>query len=465
MSSFGDMELDDLFYGRPFSDFEDFPFLPEHQKLTERVRKRLYCGWDADCNLDTLSSPVTDIAVELLQKSAPSPIRKLQKKYAAHVSREACISPCVMMLALVYIKRLRHRNPEYLQQISSSDLFLISMMVASKYLYDEGEEEEVFNDEWGAAGKLDVQTVNTLEMNFLNAIDWLLYANPNEFFEVLGWLEGCVAQKQGLKRGWFTYTDLCALLEQPQWQQAFARVYQQIAKFACILGLVYLTSVAVLIASATVLRHASTLKDPTTDCLSSTSDLSSKADMEVEMVTLLQRPKSYPSSNLRIFLDPPARPPSDLYCCMLENDTTNKRHSTTASALCLWGTVLTTLTYTTIPTTPKPGGRQHLSSLYCQNCLKLRKESVVSSRCVKTNLTGMNPIYKCGAYGIQSWDPKASLHCSGCMAHNGRTKTTFSSVSKDLWKVADSDITEEMKRCSLVEAPGLDKLKYLIFPG
>lgn len=43
-------------------------------------------------------------------------------------------------------------------------------MVASKYLYDEGEEEEVFNDEWGAAGKLDVQTVNNLEMNFLNAI-------------------------------------------------------------------------------------------------------------------------------------------------------------------------------------------------------------------------------------------------------------------------------------------------------
>lgn len=33
-----------------------------------------------------------------------------------------------MMLALVYIKRLQHRNPEYLQKISSSDLFLISMV-------------------------------------------------------------------------------------------------------------------------------------------------------------------------------------------------------------------------------------------------------------------------------------------------------------------------------------------------
>lgn len=111
------------------------------------------------------SLTISDIAIEIFQKSAPSPIRKLHKKYAAHVSRfvqgvyhadikwlqvlegtkctpaspaakiclffcsrEACISPCAMMLALVYIERLRHRNPEYLQKISSSDLFLISMV-------------------------------------------------------------------------------------------------------------------------------------------------------------------------------------------------------------------------------------------------------------------------------------------------------------------------------------------------
>lgn len=30
---------------------------------------------------------VLDIAVELLQKVAPSPIRRLQKKYVSHVSR------------------------------------------------------------------------------------------------------------------------------------------------------------------------------------------------------------------------------------------------------------------------------------------------------------------------------------------------------------------------------------------
>ena len=81
---------------------------------------------------------LADITVELLQKAAPSPIRRLQKKYVAHVSREACISPCAMMLALVYIERLRHRNPDYLQHVSSSDLFLISMVsTCSLYLLGE----------------------------------------------------------------------------------------------------------------------------------------------------------------------------------------------------------------------------------------------------------------------------------------------------------------------------------------
>lgn len=253
------MDFDALFNENTFqfSDFQEFTFLPRHQKLTERVRKRLYYGLDKDVSLDALSCPVTDIAVEIFQKSAPSPIRKLHKKYAAHVAREACISPCAMMLALVYIERLRHRNPEYLQKISSSDLFLISMMVASKYLYDEGEEEEVFNDEWGAAGKLDVQTINNLEMNFLNAIEWSLFTEPRDFFDLLSHLETSVAEKEGMKRGWFTYTDLCVLLDHSAWSHALAAVYQHFFKVSCMLGLVYLIGVAGLIASSAVVRQHS----------------------------------------------------------------------------------------------------------------------------------------------------------------------------------------------------------------
>ncbi|XP_073503464.1 protein CNPPD1 [Phyllobates terribilis] len=317
----------------PSHDFMEFPFLPGHPQLSERVRKRLYYGWEADCPMENLSSPVADIAVELLQKAAPSPIRRLQKKYASHVSREACISPCSMMLALVYIERLRHRNPEYLQQISSSDLFLISMMVASKYLYDEGEEEEVFNDEWGAAGRLDVQTVNNLEMNFLRAIDWSLYTQPGEFFEVLRWLEGRVAEQQGMKRGWFTYTDVAVLLEQELWQKAFSDFCQQVTKLACLLSLVYLTGVATFFASVAVLHKA-------TGEINGTALLSG---------TVMESPSEV-SVPLFITVPPEEISGAILPPCFQEQESVERQSGVTATALYLWGSVLTALTYS------DPGG-------------------------------------------------------------------------------------------------------------
>ncbi|KAI2668783.1 ATP-binding cassette sub-family B member 6 [Labeo rohita] len=278
-------------------------FLPGHEQWSERVRKRLYYGIDSDSPLDALSCPMTDIAVELLQKSAPSPIRKLHKKYAAHVAREACISPCAMMLALIYIERLRHRNPEYLQQISSSDLFLISMMVASKYLYDEGEEEEVFNDEWGTAAKLDVQTVNTLEMNFLNAIDWNLFTEPSDFLKVLSQVESSIAERQGMKRGWFTYTDLCVL-------------------------------VAGLIASSTVIHQLSRLPN------------TSRTYLDPIKHTPIQTPALLPE----LLPDTP-RPTSNLHCCVLTNDSLkpDQQGSTSSSnqnmVLCLWSSIISALSY------------------------------------------------------------------------------------------------------------------------
>ncbi|XP_069472974.1 protein CNPPD1 [Ambystoma mexicanum] len=366
--------------------FKDFPFLPGHPQLSERVRKRLYYGWDKDCNLDYLSSPVADIAVELLQKTAPSPIRRLQKQYASHVSREACISPCSMMLALVYIERLRHRNPEYLQQISSSDLFLISMMVASKYLYDEGEEEEVFNDEWGTAGKMDVQTVNALEMGFLSAIDWSLFTDPKEFFQVLSWLEGRVADEQGRRRGWFTYTELCVLLEQCVWQQAFGQFYQHVAKLACILGVVYLTGVATLLASITLVHQVARVENATMvmgpsgePLLDEGSLLSPEAPLQAMSpeapFQALLAPSSRPP-DLALLFDPEAGPPASsvTQSCCLENDTLEKRSGVAATALYLWGSVLTALTCNERPDLEEDS-RQITAQ--CPRCLKYQRGSPI----------------------------------------------------------------------------------------
>ncbi|KAM6259845.1 protein CNPPD1 [Spheniscus humboldti] len=438
------MELDGLLLDEEgtfsLSGFQEFTFLPRHQQLSERVRKRLYYGWDKDCSLDNLSSPVADIAVELLQKVAPSPIRRLQKKYVSHVSREACISPCSMMLALVYIERLRHRNPEYLQQISSSDLFLISMMVASKYLYDEGEEEEVFNDEWGAAGKVDVQTMNTLEMNFLSAIDWSLYTDPRELFEVLSWLEGRVAEKQGMWRGWFTYTDLCVLMDQSIWQHVLGQFYQQVVKLACLLGVVYLTGFAAVFASVTVVHWSV--------CTRSVS-------------AAAPRPALFPEEgSCQLDAQPAAAPdqpqpelpdvsPASSTRCLGENETTEESHhgGVTATALYLWGSMMTALSYPKVPDLAQhrspPQGPFRRVPTACER----------SNRTAPAAAPGQP-----GSFGLAVFPVPPVLHCHACSAGAGPA-----------WDAAPNrkDWLDPLglRQCSLHTAMDLGRIKSFIFPS
>lgn len=45
-----------------------------------------------------------------------------------------------------------------------------------------------------------------------------------------GFCISSIAERQGMKRGWFTYTDLCVLLEQSAWSQALTAIYQHFTK-------------------------------------------------------------------------------------------------------------------------------------------------------------------------------------------------------------------------------------------
>ncbi|KAM5229211.1 protein CNPPD1 [Ctenodactylus gundi] len=392
--------------------FQDFTFLPGHQKLSARIRRRLYYGWDceAECSLEELSSPVADIAVELLQKAAPSPIRRLQKKYVAHVSREACISPCAMMLALVYIERLRHRNPDYLQHVSSSDLFLVSMMVASKYLYDEGEEEEVFNDEWGAAGGVAVPTLNALERGFLSAMDWRLYTDPGEIFEVLGWLESCVAELQGRRRGWYTYTDLCVLLEQPVWQLALGSLCQQLVKLSCLLAMAYVSSVALAVASVAVIHQSLGVS-----CSPSSGPpdlgLTSKGLLEPCITTPL--PRCLLSSNISSHLEG--------YVGLRS----------------LWGSLVASLTPPALPPPDPPAPPTLLHN--CPICLKLQRDLLTSRACNHPNHT------------MPTGPPTPWYHSHGLVP-----PWPWSPMAPPL---------PQPPQCSLFSVMELARLKSFIFPG
>merc|ERR1712107_732540 len=118
---------------------------------------------------------------------------RLDMARAADISRQACAGPNSLVLALLYLERLRRRNPDYLTTVSSADLFLVSLMVASKFLYDDGEEDEVFNDEWASSAGIDTKELNKLEVKFLAAMDWRIFVDNAEFQSTLCRLEADIA--------------------------------------------------------------------------------------------------------------------------------------------------------------------------------------------------------------------------------------------------------------------------------
>ncbi|KAH3770847.1 protein CNPPD1-like [Dreissena polymorpha] len=228
---------------------------PDYEDLSERLRKTLYYGKLP--GTDRPSHPLTDLGVEFYRSAAPRELGKLDTFLAAATTRSACVSPTSMMVGMMYVRRLQKRKPEYLAQISSSELFLISMMMASKFLYDEGIDDEVYNDEWAVSGDLETEDVNKLEMEFLNAMDWELFVRPEEFADMLHSVEKRIALQEGLKRGWFSYTDMMILSHDLK-LTSFTDLSAELSKVFSAASLAYLAGVLTMIGSTLAATATST---------------------------------------------------------------------------------------------------------------------------------------------------------------------------------------------------------------
>lgn len=249
--------------GVRFGDF-DSNFMDE--ELQRRLRKTLYYGKNP--LTDRTSLPVTELAVELLQHVAPKELGKIDTQLASSISRKACLSPCSLMLGLIYIDRLRQKSPEYLQQVSSADLFIVAMLVASKFLHDDGE-DGVYNDEWAESAGIGTESVNELEREFLRAIDWNLLARSKEFEAKMEQLERSVALRKGKERLWkLSYTDLWVFLRNLECLQLFkANALECLKVFGAVVSAYVLGVIVLLLSLSTVatitskLTHSATAVD------------------------------------------------------------------------------------------------------------------------------------------------------------------------------------------------------------
>lgn len=90
-----------------------------------------------------------------------------QRSKLLHVlSKEEKRTSCLLHKTIIGTERFVKNN------LVADDLnFDCSLqMVASKYLYDDGEEDEVFNDEWATSAALSLADLNQAEREFLIAI-------------------------------------------------------------------------------------------------------------------------------------------------------------------------------------------------------------------------------------------------------------------------------------------------------
>ncbi|KAI1292335.1 Protein CNPPD1 [Halotydeus destructor] len=189
--------------------------------MADRIKKSLYYGRTKEAKevMECPSLPLTEAVVDVfgkaLKKSFPEnrSLDVFDLNYASNVSEKACISPCSVVLSTIYLDKLKKKNSDYLRTVSPCDVFLVSMMVASKYLFDDGEDEEVFNDEWAASGEIELKELNRKEREFLTAMEWELYVSPDEFFKQLQNLELLVTWNETRRRKFdgLTYNELVSL--------------------------------------------------------------------------------------------------------------------------------------------------------------------------------------------------------------------------------------------------------------
>lgn len=290
------------------SSANPLPQVMDYATLSERVQKTLYYGPFLSETLQESKSSfsLTSVVVEKFGQNDTLFLEKLCFDYAADLSREVSLSPCSLVLALIYLERLGDKNPNFVSSIPSSQLFLISVMVASKFLNDDGEEDEVINAEWATSAKLDLSKLNELEREFLQAIDWALFVDEDDFASALERIETRVAQREGLRRGWLTYTDLDVLAQSRLLANTWELVHRLVVNVSITCMAAYIASVVTLFGSALVVSSLpwnsstptslSTNLDTSSPCNSSSTAALLTPTEESEQNDLLDAIDDLPSS-------------------------------------------------------------------------------------------------------------------------------------------------------------------------
>jgi hypothetical protein len=177
-----------------------------YRRMRRRLRRTLHYGGDNSARMINLSLSISEMTVAYFDRFAP--FDSLDMDYAVKLSREAHIDPCTFIVAFVYIDRLRRTRREFFESSDPADLYLIALILSSKYLHDSDDSQYLYNDEWATSASKPLQQINERELTVLTELDWNLKVTTDEFRLALESIEYHIADRTIKRLGFGTYTEL-----------------------------------------------------------------------------------------------------------------------------------------------------------------------------------------------------------------------------------------------------------------
>lgn len=211
------------------------PQFPDFRRVRRRIRRTLGYGTRQP---QSINLPLSELVVDYFNKR--SPFDYMRPETSASISGCGFADPCTLVVAMVYLDRLRIKNKKWFESSDPTDLYLPALVIASKFLHDSDTYDRASNADWAEAAKISNQHLNQLEWEFVQKMNWNVMVGQAEFDRWLSFFEYWVANDFVMKNNFCTYNELVQL------GASFPLVstIQCLASFFGLLVMVYTFSVA-----------------------------------------------------------------------------------------------------------------------------------------------------------------------------------------------------------------------------